>query len=107
MILCTLSTTQVVVLGTPAEEAEHGKVHLLRGGAFNDAAIALMAHPTPLNEACPSTCALLRENVEYEGRQSHAGIKPWDGVNALDAAVTAYVNVGLLRQQMKPDCRIS
>ncbi|KAM7303340.1 putative M20 domain-containing peptidase [Ixodes scapularis] len=98
---------KVVVLGTPAEEAVHGKVHLLQGGAFDDAAIALMAHPTPVNEACPSTSALLRENVEYEGRQSHAGIKPWDGVNALDAAVTAYVNVGLLRQQMKPEWRIS
>lgn len=60
MIIYTLSTTQVVVLGTPAEEAVHGKVHLLQGGAFDDAAIALMAHPTPLNEACPSTSALLR-----------------------------------------------
>ncbi|XP_040357860.2 peptidase M20 domain-containing protein 2 [Ixodes scapularis] len=100
-------TGKVVVLGTPAEEAQQGKVDLLRGGAFDDADIALMAHPSRTNSAYASTYALLQIGVEYEGRPSHAGIKPWDGVNALDAAVGAYVNVGLLRQQMKPDMRIS
>lgn len=98
---------KVVVLGTPAEEAKHGKVHLLRGGAFDDVALALMAHPTPYNDATPSSNALLKLGVEYRGKSSHAGGRPWEGVNALDAAVSAYVNVGLLRQRMKPDWRIS
>lgn len=43
--------------------------------------------------------------VTYEGKPAHAGGAPWDGINALDAAVGAYVNVSMLRQQMKPDYR--
>ncbi|CAN7982468.1 unnamed protein product, partial [Ixodes hexagonus] len=43
--------------------------------------------------------------VTYQGKAAHAGSAPWDGINALDAAVGAYVNVSLLRQEMKPDWR--
>lgn len=43
--------------------------------------------------------------VKFEGKSSHSGAAPWDGVNALDAAVTAYVNISVLRQQIKPTCR--
>lgn len=45
--------------------------------------------------------------VKFEGMASHAGAAPWDGKNALDAAVAAYVNVSLLRQQMKPSWRVT
>lgn len=41
-------------------------------------------------------------HVEYRGKEAHSGAAPWEGVNALDAAVGAYVNVSMLRQQMKP-----
>lgn len=37
---------------------------------------------------------------------AHAGLSPWEGQNALDAAVLAYTNVGLLRQQIKPTHRV-
>jgi len=37
---------------------------------------------------------------------THAAGEPWNGVNALDAAVAAYTNVALLRQQMEPDERV-
>ena len=40
------------------------------------------------------------------GKASHAAAAPWDGLNALDAAIACYTNVSLLRQQMKPTCRI-
>lgn len=43
---------------------------------------------------------------EFSGRTAHAGGNPWDGVNALDALVSAYNNVSVLRQQIKPDERI-
>lgn len=42
----------------------------------------------------------------YEGVSAHAGANPWEGVNALDAIVSAYNNVSMLRQQMRPDERI-
>lgn len=44
--------------------------------------------------------------AKYKGRPAHAAGNPWDGVNALDAVVAAYVNVSLLRQQILPDDRI-
>lgn len=42
----------------------------------------------------------------YQGVSAHAGARPWDGVNALDAVVATYVNVSMLRQQIRPDERI-
>jgi metal-dependent amidase/aminoacylase/carboxypeptidase family protein len=42
----------------------------------------------------------------YKGLSAHAGASPWEGVNALDALVSAYVNVSMLRQQIKPTERI-
>jgi metal-dependent amidase/aminoacylase/carboxypeptidase family protein len=38
--------------------------------------------------------------------RAHAALSPWQGQNALDAAVAAYTNVSLLRQQVKPSHRI-
>lgn len=43
---------------------------------------------------------------EFSGRTAHAGGNPWDGVNALDALVSAYNNVSVLRQQILPDERV-
>ncbi|CAN7942198.1 unnamed protein product, partial [Ixodes hexagonus] len=97
---------KVVVLGTPAEEAGHGKVHLIDGGAFDDADVAMMLHPAPGNVAAFQTTALARLRVEYRGKESHTGMSPWEGINALDAAVGAYVNLSMLRQQMKPSWKL-
>lgn len=44
--------------------------------------------------------------VKYYGKTSHAAAYPWEGLNALDAAVLAYNNLSLLRQQMKPTWRV-
>jgi len=43
--------------------------------------------------------------VEYFGRTAHAAGVPWEGINALDAIVSAYNNIGLLRQQILPTNR--
>jgi metal-dependent amidase/aminoacylase/carboxypeptidase family protein len=43
---------------------------------------------------------------DYHGKSAHASGNPWNGVNALDALVAAYINVSLLRQQISPDERI-
>lgn len=42
----------------------------------------------------------------YTGVSAHAGANPWDGVNALDAFVTSYMNISALRQQIQPQDRI-
>lgn len=45
-------------------------------------------------------------HCEFTGKSAHAGGNPWDGVNALDALVSAYNNVAVLRQQLLPKQRI-
>lgn len=45
-------------------------------------------------------------SVKYHGKACHAAAYPWNGVNALDAAVLAYNNISVLRQQLRPDWRI-
>lgn len=42
----------------------------------------------------------------YKGVSAHAAASPWEGINALDALVSAYNNISMLRQQIKPDDRI-
>ncbi|KAJ5488435.1 Peptidase M20D amidohydrolase predicted [Penicillium expansum] len=37
---------------------------------------------------------------------AHAGGNPWEGINALDALVSSYNNVAVLRQQLLPDQRV-
>ncbi|KAI5614772.1 hypothetical protein C0J50_3420 [Silurus asotus] len=98
--------TKITVLGTPAEEDGGGKVDLLREGAFKDLDVVFMAHPTQKNAAYLPAMAIQGVLVKYHGRASHASAYPWEGVNALDAAVLAYSNISSLRQQLRPDWRI-
>lgn len=97
---------KLVVMGTPAEEDHGGKEMLLRKGAFSDADVAMMAHPVDQDSLRIAVSAAQQITVHFKGKGTHAAACPWDGVNALDAAVAAYVNVSLLRQQIKPTCRI-
>ncbi len=44
--------------------------------------------------------------VEYFGKDSHAAFAPWEGINALDAFVNAYMNVATLRQSLLAGDRV-
>ncbi len=93
---------KVVLLGTPAEEKGGGKVLLLNAGAFDDIAATVMLHPGPLDIAAARSLALSQVAVEYHGREAHAAVAPYLGLNAADAITVAQVAIGLLRQQMAP-----
>jgi amidohydrolase len=105
---------RVRLLGTPAEEAIGGKIQLIEAGAYKDVDACLMMHPTSqsvypedvLGDAFDKTLAISGFKVTYRGKPSHAALAPWNGVNALDAAVLGYSSVAVLRQQVKPDERI-
>lgn len=108
------------LLGTPAEEGGGGKIKLIEAGAFSpttDVAAAIMAHPTASHQfddlgmgvsglAGLKLISSYKFKIEFRGQTAHAASEPWHGRNALDAAVAAYANVGLLRQQIRPDERI-
>ena len=96
----------VTVIGTPAEEGGGGKVKLIENGAFEDIDVAMMVHPFPDTYVRPIYNALKGVLVRFTGKAAHAAAYPWEGVNALDAAVLTYNSISVLRQQMKPTWRV-
>src|SRR3954449_7634456 len=92
----------VALIGTPAEESGGGKALLLNAGTFDDIAAAVMLHPGPLDIARARSLALSQVAVGYTGREAHAAVAPYLGVNAVDAITVAQVAIGLLRQQLVP-----
>lgn len=107
----------VRLLGTPAEESGGGKVRLLENGAYKDVDACLMVHPMPMAPDDPELLSVAtvlpggflandKVTVTFTGKPAHAAAAPWEGVNALDAVVAAYVNISLLRQQILPSQRI-
>ncbi len=78
-------------------------------GAYKNMAACLMCHPAPGpigSVSLSSSLALQRVDVEYHGHTTHAALSPWEGINALDAAVLGYNNISALRQQLKPTHRV-
>ena len=92
----------VVLLGTPAEEAGGGKALMLEAGTFDDIAATVMLHAGPLDIARARSLALSQVAVDYVGREAHAAVAPYLGLNAADAITVAQVAIGLLRQQLAP-----
>ncbi len=100
------SDARVVILGTPAEEAYGGKVIMANKGAFDDIDVAMMAHPMAIDFADPPMLGVAHVDIEYHGRAVHASVGPEQGINALDAMVTAYQAVAQLRQHIRRDARL-
>ncbi len=92
----------VVLLGTPAEEAGGGKVLMLQAGVFDDIAATVMLHAGPIDIAAARSLALSEATIRYVGRESHAAVAPYLGINAADAVTVTQVAIGLLRQQLAP-----
>ncbi|KAJ8489872.1 hypothetical protein ONZ51_g2665 [Trametes cubensis] len=96
----------VVLLG---EEGGAGKAILLERGAYEGLDACLMCHPAPgppYSASLSGCLARQRIDVEFTGHTAHAALSPWEGQNALDAAVLAYTNISVLRQQLKPTHRV-
>ncbi|KAG9683303.1 hypothetical protein KCU95_g10957, partial [Aureobasidium melanogenum] len=96
---------KVVLFGTPAEEGGGGKIKLLNAGAYtkHNVSVSLISHPgiTP-DASLVRTSAFSAFKVEYFGKEAHAAAAPWEGINALDALITAYTAISCLRQQTQP-----
>ncbi|KAF9154196.1 hypothetical protein BGX21_003071 [Mortierella sp. AD011] len=97
---------RVRLVGTPAEETTGGKIPLIERGAFDGLEACMMTHPSPVDVVYGTVLSMGSIRVEYFGKASHASASPWGGINALDAMVTAYNGIGLLRQQIKPTSRV-
>ena len=97
---------RVQVIGTPAEEGGGGKVMLIKAGVFKDVDAAMMIHGFDRTLLHQDLLGIARATLEFSGKASHASADPWEGVNALDACVQTYNAVAMLRQQVRPDCRV-
>src|SRR6185295_11228955 len=75
------------IMGTPAEEGGGGKIQMARRGAFENVGAAMMVHPADADLISMDTIALQELLVQFHGKAAHAAAAPWDGRNALDAAV--------------------
>ena len=97
---------RIVVIGTPAEERGGGKGVLVEAGVFRDVDGAMMIHGFDRTLLHQDLLGVVRVTFEWSGKAAHASVDPWEGVNALDACVQTFNAVSMLRQQMRPDCRI-
>src|SRR2546423_913677 len=97
---------RVQVIGTPAEEGGGGKVKLINGGVFKTVDAAMMIHGFDRWIMHQDLLRIVRVGFEFTGKAAHASADPWEGVNALDAVIQTFNAVSMLRQQVRPECRI-
>jgi amidohydrolase len=97
---------RVVVLGTPAEETNGGKVPMSEQGIFNDIDAAMILHPGDESYESGDSLAMDAIQFDFRGRTSHAAASPEKGINALDAVIQLFNGVNALRQHLTSDVRI-
>src|SRR3989337_1967574 len=97
---------RIVVLGTPAEELGIGTIAMIKAGVFEGFDAAMMAHPSSKRMVTRIFLGLIRLNLNFKGKPSHASAYPEEGVNALDAVIQTFNAISALRQQLRSDVRI-
>ena len=113
---------QVSFIGVPAEEfieLEYreqlkkegkicyfgGKQELIRRGELDDVDMAMMFHAQDTGDMKaiigPESNGFIGKKIHFIGKESHAGSAPYDGINALNAAMLAINNVHALRETFR------
>ncbi len=92
---------RIVVIGTPSEEGigdyAGSKVIMAQNGVFNDIDIVFGFHPDDRWGVGSTALADLTLRIEFHGKSAHGADSPELGINALDAAVSAYSGINSLR----------
>ncbi|HAK46494.1 MAG TPA: hypothetical protein DCO79_11330 [Spirochaeta sp.] len=97
------------VIGTPAEEIiteAEGKIRLIEAGVFKQVGSTLMFHPWGSTGVAEKDLGFRAFRITFTGRTAHAAADPWNGLNALDAAVIFYNSISMLRQQTPSSLKI-
>ncbi len=89
-------------------KALSGKLELLEDGFFDGISCAMMVHAQPNcpEPACFVACnslGFVAKTVHFKGKSAHAGGAPWEGVNALNAAMLAMNCINAMRETFR-DC---
>ncbi len=96
-----------IVLGTPAEETIGGKVVMAEAGTFSDIDAAFIAHPGQRDSLGGTSWASHPIEITFHGKPAHAGGNPQAGINALDACVSAYTAIRMMRNHWRDDVRVA
>lgn len=96
----------IVVIGTPAEELDGGKVIMVERGAFKGIDAAMMVHPGVLDAATAFALACQNLEIAFYGKAAHAAASPEAGINALDAMIMSFNAINSMRQHIKASSRI-
>ena len=81
-----------------------GKCELIRIGAFDDIDIALGHHATvgcDFGLQNSSSNGFVNKTVTFTGRAAHAAGRPHEGIDALNAATSAMVNIALQQESFR------
>ncbi len=101
---------EIRLIGTPAEEGGAGKVVLLEKGAFDGVDFALMMHPTGGGEAYNYINRGGRASgsltVTFHGKAAHSSV-PARGINALNAAISVFNQIDMLRPNFETQDNIN
>ena len=118
---------QIDILAVPAEEfieleyrnslrAENkiqffgGKQELIYKGYFDDVQMSVMFHSLDLGDmdalVGPSSNGFIGKKIQFTGKESHAGSAPELGINALNAAMLAIMNIQAQRETFKDSDRV-
>jgi aminobenzoyl-glutamate utilization protein B len=95
------------VYGAAAEESEGAKVFMAREGLFDD--LDAMLHWHPMDGARVGKVRMAAAQhmyIEFNGKKAHAGMYPWKGRSALDAAEIFLHSVNMMREHVEPTARI-
>ena len=87
-----------------------GKQQLIYEGEFDDVDAAIMVHArpeTPGNSVCldAESVGFVMKNITFRGKSVHAA-KPYDGVNALNAASLAILGMHTCRERFREEDRV-
>lgn len=82
-----------------------GKQELIKQGYFDDVDMAMMFHSMDLGDKKAmlnmESNGSIGKNIHFTGKEAHAGNAPYDGINALNAAMLAINNVHSLRETFR------
>ena len=82
-----------------------GKQELIYRGKLDDVDMAMMFHSQDMGDKKallgPESNGFVGKKIHFIGKESHAGSAPYDGINALNAAMLAINNVNDLRETFK------
>ena len=95
------------IVGTPREETDGAKCNMCGDGVFKDYDMAMMVHLYDQNLVYCRLNGLACIEYNFHGRASHAGASPWEGQNALNAAMLMIHGLDCIRGCSTPDSRIN